>query len=145
MSPVTRTLLGFDYGEKRIGVAVGQTLTATATPLTTIPVSRQQPDWNLISDLIATWQPDALVVGMPLTMHDESQPLTESAARFARQLKGRYHLPVYQADERLSSHEARQRIRSSRGVDPVAAQVILETWLDDHRDMADPETAHSNS
>lgn len=137
MSPAAHTLLGFDYGEKRIGVAVGQTLTATATPLTTVPVTRNQPDWNLISELIADWQPAALVVGIPLTMKDEAQPLTDLAAKFARQLEGRYHLPVYDADERLSSREARERIRSSHDVDPVAAQVILETWLSEHADTAD--------
>lgn len=145
MSPAARTLLGFDYGEKRIGVAVGQTLTATATPLTTVPVTRNQPDWQQISELISTWQPDALVVGMPLTMTDDTQPLTELAARFARQLEGRYHLPVYTADERLSSREARQRIRSSHNVDPVAAQVILETWLSEHRQPADPTPTQSHS
>jgi putative holliday junction resolvase len=142
--PATRTLLGFDYGEKRIGVAVGQTLTATATPLTTIPVVNHKPDWTAITDLIETWQPDALIVGIPLTMDDETQLLTRLASRFARQLEGRYHLPVYGVDERLSSHEAQQRIRSSYNVDPVAAQVILETWLGEQRNNPDPKPRSSN-
>ena len=124
------TLLCFDVGEKRIGTAVGQTVTGTATPLETIAVKNNKPDWDRISQLIQQWQPDKLVVGYPLQMDDNRQPMTERSERFVRQLDGRYHLPVETIDERLSSYEARQRIKSTRNVDPVAAQVILETWLE---------------
>ena len=129
-----KTLLCFDFGEKRIGVAVGQTVTGTASPLETVSVNNKIPDWTGITQLINNWQPASLVVGMPLTMDGSRQEMTEAASRFIRQLKGRYHLPVYEVDERLSSYEARQRLRSSWNVDPVAAQVILETWLTEHRD-----------
>ena len=126
------TLLCFDLGQKRIGLAVGQTITKTATPLETISVKNNKPDWDRINQLIEEWRPDRLVVGYPLQMDDGRQPMTEMSERFVRQLDGRYHLPVDVIDERLSSYEARQRIKSTRNVDPVAAQAILETWFDEN-------------
>ncbi len=131
------TLLGFDYGEKRIGVAVGQTLTATAAPLGSVRVNRARPDWDAIARLIRTWQPDALVVGLPLNMDGSEQATTQAARRFKNQLEGRFHMPVHTADERLSTREARERLSaravSRSGDDPVAAQVILETWFSVHQ------------
>ncbi len=133
MSDNPHTLLGFDYGEKRIGVAVGQTLTGTATPVQTISQYRQQPDWNTIAALIDTWHPDRLVVGLPLNMDGTEQRLTQRARGFARQLAGRYALPVEYADERLSTREAARdlehRTRPRQGRDALAAQVILEGWM----------------
>jgi len=128
----TLTLLGFDYGEVRIGVAVGQTLTGTATPLETVTVSNGKPDWTRIDQIIAEWQPHALVVGDPLHMDGTSQPMTEAADAFAAALARRYKLPVYRADERLSSWEAKARLKDTRNLDPIAAQAILETWLSEH-------------
>lgn len=122
-------LLCFDYGDKRIGVAVGQNLTATATALETIVSRRGRPDWRRIAILIRDWEPHALIVGNPLNMDGSRQPVTDAADRFARQLAGRFGLPVYRADERLSTFEATQRTGMDSGVDAVAAQVILETWL----------------
>ena len=133
----TGTFLCFDYGEKRIGVAVGQSRTETASPLTTIDVTRNTPEWSQITRLIDEWQPQAMVVGLPLTMDDGRQPLTESAQRFARQLEGRYRLPVHMADERLSTWEAKARTQSTDNLDPVAAQIILEGWL---REYKSPDT-----
>ncbi|OGT32252.1 MAG: hypothetical protein A2W28_01530 [Gammaproteobacteria bacterium RBG_16_51_14] len=127
-------LLCFDFGEKRIGVAVGQTITGTASPLATVNVNKHIPDWDSITHLVNSWQPASLVVGMPLTMYGSRQEMSEAAARFIRQLEGRYHLPVFEIDERLSTYEGKQRLGSSWNVDPVAAQVILETWLSEHRD-----------
>ena len=127
-------LLCFDYGEKRIGVAVGQTITSTASPLETVNVIKNNPDWESITRLINTWQPDSLVVGVPLTMQGARQKMTEAASRFIRQLKGRYNLPVYEIDERLSSYEAKQRLGSTWNIDSVAAQAILETWLSENKD-----------
>lgn len=134
------TLLGFDLGQKRIGIAVGQTVTKTATPLETVVVKNNKPDWSRIGELIDDWQPDRLIVGYPLQMDDGRQPMTEMSERFVRQLDGRYHLPIDVIDERLSSYEARQRIKSTRNVDPVAAQAILETWFEENRDTANKET-----
>ena len=134
-----QVLLCFDYGEKRIGVAVGQTITGTASPLETVNMIKKKPDWESITRLINTWQPVSLVVGVPLTMQGARQEMTEAASRFIRQLNGRYHLPVYGIDERLSSYEAKQRLGSSWNVDPVAAQAILETWLSENRDNNNSE------
>lgn len=127
------TLLGFDYGDKKIGVAVGQTLTGTASALGLIRVRSTGPDWDGIADLIETWQPDALVVGLPLNMDGTEQIVTRSARRFGRQLRGRFSLPVHSVDERLSTREACERLlragKAPQGNDSMAAQVILEDWL----------------
>lgn len=130
------TLLGFDYGGKRIGVAVGQTLTGTARPLTSVRVKNAVPDWEAIARLIRTWEPDALVVGWPLNMDGTEQASTQAARHFQQQLQNRFHIPVHTADERLSTREAKARL-ASRGTpeaddDPVAAQIILETWFSVH-------------
>ena len=129
-----KSLLCFDFGTKRIGVAVGQTITQTATPLHTVRNINNRPDWNKIEKLITEWQPDALVVGLPLNMMDETQEMTIASERFMRQLHGRFHLPVYSIDERLSSFEATQRTSKTTDLDPVAAQVILETWFAENHD-----------
>ena len=130
------TLIAFDFGEKRIGTAIGQTVTRTATPLETIRVRRSRPDWNAIDRLIGAWKPDALVVGLPLNMDGTPQWITDRARRFANRLRTRSGLPVHLADERLSTREAWTRLVESGsrrdGPDPVAAQVILEGWLAEH-------------
>ncbi len=129
------SLLGFDFGLKNIGVASGQTLTGTATPLTTLRPVRNQPDWERIARLIDEWRPDALVVGVPLADpgHEES-PLLPRVQRFARQLEGRFRLPVHLIDERLTTREAEsllgeQKYFSSGRIDALSAALILETWL----------------
>lgn len=126
-------LLGFDYGPRKIGVAVGQTLTGTASPLETLRARQDQPDWDGIQRLIQTWQPEALVVGLPYNMDDTEVAWAGRARRFARQLEGRFRLPVHLVDERLTTREARHwlgpRATSLAAVDPVAAKLILETWL----------------
>jgi putative Holliday junction resolvase len=124
-----KSLLCFDFGTKRIGVAVGQTVTQTANPLQTVRNKNNRPDWKTIEQLVDEWQPDALVVGQPLNMRDEVQEMTIAAEKFMRQLHGRFHLPVYSIDERLSSFEAAQRTGRTTDLDPVAAQAILETWF----------------
>ena len=128
------TLLGFDYGTRKIGVAVGQTLTGTATALATLSAVGQRPDWDRIGRLIGEWQPDALVVGLPFEMTDNEAEVADRAKRFARQLAGRYHLQVHMIDERLTSREAWTRLgkfahRNPQLVDAVAAKLILETWM----------------
>lgn len=133
MKAPASTLLGFDHGGRRIGAAVGQSLTGTASPLTVIPVRDNRPDWNVIQRLVDEWQPDALVVGLPLNMDGTEQASTDAARRFGRQLHGRFGLPVHWVDERLSTHEARTRLAEAGDHDaeddPVAAQIILETWF----------------
>lgn len=133
------TILAFDYGRKRIGVAVGQTVTATATPLTSVPARDSLPRWELISELVHAWEPDVLVVGLPLNMDGTEQPSTQDVRWFKRELEKRFALPVFTADERLSTREARERLAAwgARGTDDdqVAAQVILETWFSDRRNV----------
>lgn len=141
MNALTGAVLGFDYGTTRIGVAVGQTITRTASPVTTLSAHQGQPDWNEVATLIKEWQPVALVVGLPVNMDGTPGPTTEAAQRFARQLEGRFVLPVQLADERLSSraaeelladsHLPKKRRHDKRAVDAFAAQVILEAWLND--------------
>jgi len=132
-----RILLGFDFGMKRIGVAVGQTLTKTARPLVTLNAKQGVPPWDTLAKLLKTWQPDALIVGIPLNMDGTKQPLTDAAERFADSLKERFNLPVFGIDERLSTKDARERLFTEGGykalqngqVDSMAAQLILENWL----------------
>lgn len=135
MTESPETLLAFDYGEKHIGVAVGQTLTGTANPLETIRVTRTNPDWNAISRIVRTWRPNALVVGLPLNMDGSEQTVSRRARRFGDQLLGRFQLPVHLVDERLTTREARDRLAAEgrEGSDdhPVAAQIILESWLNE--------------
>ncbi|MEX2354007.1 MAG: Holliday junction resolvase RuvX, partial [Gammaproteobacteria bacterium] len=90
----TLTLICFDYGKKRIGVAVGQTLTGTATPLETVPVKNKVPDWDRITRIIDEWRPAALVVGRPLNMDGSGQSMTSASNRFVRQLNERFDYPV---------------------------------------------------
>jgi putative Holliday junction resolvase len=133
------TLLGFDYGTSKIGIAVGQTVSGTATPLTTLRNRGQKPDWTRIEAIIGDWQPDAAVLGLPYNMDDTEETWTERVRRFARQLEGRFGLTVHLVDERLTTLEAERRLgvdaagsRQQRDlVDAYAAKLILETWLTD--------------
>lgn len=138
--PDSGTVLGFDYGERRIGVAIGQRITGTATPLTTLTSKNQNPDWEAIGQLIREWQPEALVVGMPYHLDGSETVLSERIRRFCRQLEGRFRLPVYQIDERLSSAEAERYLKhqrqqgrkkriDKREIDQLAAAIQLENWL----------------
>ncbi|WP_456374676.1 Holliday junction resolvase RuvX [Thiolapillus sp.] len=128
------TLLGFDYGTHKIGVAVGQTLTGTANPLAVLGRVNGKPDWDSILQLVEEWRPQALVVGLPIGPDEDETPMTRAARKFARQLEGRFHLPVHLADERLTSREAWSRIggiatRDVTRIDSMAAKLILETWF----------------
>ncbi len=131
------TLLGFDYGTAKIGIAVGQTLTATASPLETLRAIQQRPDWDSIARIIESWAPEALVVGIPYNMDDSEAEVAPHAHRFARQLEGRYHLPIHLVDERLTSRAARdglgRRPKNIEELDAIAAQLILETFLSEQQ------------
>jgi putative pre-16S rRNA nuclease len=134
------TLLGFDFGPRKIGVAVGQTVTGSARPLKTLRSRDNRPDWRGIEALVREWSPSALVLGLPLQMDDTPVDWADEIHRFARQLRGRFGLPVHLVDERLTSVEARRQLRSRPGPrttdhlleDAVAAALILETWLTEH-------------
>lgn len=130
-------LLGFDFGMKRIGIAVGQTVTKTARPLGVIKAIQGTPQWEAIAKFIKDWRPDALIVGVPLNMDGTEQPLTQAAKGFAEALHQRFQLPVFGMDERLTSVEAKDSVFSEGGykalknaqIDSLAAQLILQNWL----------------
>jgi putative Holliday junction resolvase len=132
-SRASQTFLGFDFGRKRIGVAVGQRRTRTATALRTVRARDGKPDWPAIAALVEEWQPDALVVGIPYHMDGSEQAMSAAARRFCRQLEARYRLPVHEADERLSSYIVENRLterdQAATDTDALAAQVILQDWL----------------
>ena len=130
-----QTLLGFDYGKLRIGIAVGQDITGTATALCTLNCPDGRPDWDKISRLVHEWSPGALIVGLPLHADGSNSATTRRARNFARELETRYQLPVYVMDERLSSHAAKEVQskapgRDKDGIDAIAARIILQNWLD---------------
>ncbi|HSD42991.1 MAG TPA: Holliday junction resolvase RuvX [Burkholderiales bacterium] len=134
------TVLAFDYGERFVGVAVGETGVGVAHPLATIDDPAARERFAEIAELVGEWKPAHLVVGLPLALDGTPHELTRRAQRFARQLGGRFGLPVTLVDERLTSAEAEERLRAiGRGgradkdlAHPVAAQVILQDFLDRH-------------
>ena len=138
----TDTYLGFDFGNKKIGVAVGQTITASASPLQTIRSINQNPNWEIISKLIQEWRPTGLIVGISKQADGSNNLITPRMIKFCRQLEGRYQLPVYQQDETLSTFEAKQLLFDEVSVnasrlwevqDQLAAQLILQSWLNDYK------------
>ena len=132
------TVLGFDFGLKRIGVASGEHLLGIAHPLTTLNVESNEDRFNQIAKLVDEWEPSTLVVGLPLTLDGEEHEVTLLCKKFARRLDGRFGLPVVMIDERLSSAEASQSLKeigiSGRKqkpmLDQIAAQVILQSYFD---------------
>lgn len=134
------TVLGFDVGARRIGVAVGSAFGSSARALAVIDVHGHGPDWTSIDRLRREWRPDGLIVGDPMTLEGGDQPARVRAHAFARELAARYQLPVVLVDERASSIEAAQRFagdraegrkrrRDAEALDAVAAAVIVERWL----------------
>ena len=135
---ITGTVLAFDFGEKRIGVAVGETMLKTAHAHTTISSEITGVRFTAIKKLINEWQPSLLIVGLPTYLDGTEHTLTQLAKKFAQRLEGRFNLPVMMMDERLSSVEASQQL-SNAGInareqksiiDAVAAQVILQSYFD---------------
>lgn len=135
---IAGTVMAFDFGEKRIGVATGETVLKVAHPLTTINTEENEVKFSQIEKLIQEWRPALLVVGLPMHMNGESHLLTQLSKKFAQRLEGRFNLAVVMVDERLSSVEAAQNL-SAAGVkgtkqkamlDAVAAQSILQSYFD---------------
>ena len=138
MSQPLRLLLGFDYGTKQIGVGVGQVITGQARALCILKAQNGVPDWQKVEALIKEWQPDAIVVGLPLNMDGSPSEMSARAEKFARRLNGRFNLPVHMHDERLTTYEAKgERLaQGQRGgyrenpVDALAAALLLQGWLE---------------
>jgi putative Holliday junction resolvase len=132
-----QTVIAFDYGIKSIGVAIGQSITGTASPLAALKAVDGIPNWELIQSTIDEWQPDALLVGLPLNMDGTEQEITQRAKKFANRLNGRFQKQVFTYDERLSTADAKQRLFELGGfkkltkekVDSVSACLIYETWF----------------
>ena len=130
-----KSLLGFDYGLKQIGVASGQTLTNSAEGIAILKAVDGIPDWAQVEKLLQEWQPDLVVVGLPLNMDDSESDLSSRARKFARRLQGRFGVQVEMVDERLTSREAKMLSREQgtqdlTKIDHIAASLILQSWLD---------------
>jgi putative Holliday junction resolvase len=134
----TTSLLAFDYGTKNIGVACGQTITRSANALAPLKARDGVPDWNQIEQLLTEWQPDLVLVGLPLNMDGSESELSTRARKFANRIHGRFGVKVDTVDERLSSFEAKGEVIRQGGsrdyknnpVDSIAARIILEGWFE---------------
>ena len=125
-------ILAFDYGTQKIGVASGNSLLGTATPLKALLCKNTQPNWDDIAALLQEWEPEALVVGLPLNMDGSESESTALEKKFANRLKGRFGMKVWLVDERLSTREARERTgirQADSRVDSMAAVIIAEGFL----------------
>ena len=136
-----RVFIGFDYGTKHIGMAVGGSVSGAAQPLGSAAVHRGIPDWAVIDRQVKEWQPQALIVGRPLNMDDSENLMTRAARKFGHRLQARYNLPIHWVDERLTSVDAKNTLVAERvpwkqrkaQVDSLAAQGILQAYLDECR------------
>ncbi len=135
---MSRTVLSFDFGTKSIGVAVGQEITGTASPLAALKARDGVPDWTLVQKIYDEWQPNLVIVGLPLNMDGTEQPVTQLAKRFANRLEGRFNVKVDTWDERLSTADAKAMPVELGGykkptkdkVDSVSACVIFTSWAE---------------
>ena len=136
-NPPVRSVIGFDFGLKRIGLATGQTITGTASPLITLQAVNQTPDWENIERHIRQWKPDALIVGIPYLLDGGESDITRAARNFCKALEQRFNLPVYTIDESLTSFEAEQQLKqdmkiakhNKHEIDKMAAAIIVQSWL----------------
>ena len=131
-------MLGFDYGTRRIGIASGQTITSTATPITTLTAVDSSPDWDGIQQLIKQWNPDALIVGIPYFLDGKESEMTKTVQNFCDELEKRFNKSVLKVNETLSSYEAEQALKkklkigkhNKQEIDKMAAAIIVQSWLD---------------
>ncbi len=136
-----RLILAFDYGLRRIGAARGDTVTRTAAPLPCVSMGASAPRWEQIDALMRDWRPALAVVGLPYNVDGTDSSMARAARAFAAELSERYRLPVELVDERYSSLEGQQRLKTARAdgrrrrrvakadIDAAAACVILERWF----------------
>ena len=133
-----RTILGFDFGKKYIGVAIGQEITGSASPLGSIKANDGIPHWESLQNFITEWQPDLIVVGLPLNMDGSEQQLTKDARKFGNRIAGRYGLKVEFQDERLTTADAKAQLFSRGGyknlkkdnIDAESARLIIESFFE---------------
>ena len=133
-----KNILGFDFGMKSIGVAVGHNLTHTARGIAALSARDGIPDWDNIAKIVAEWQPGLIVVGLPLNMDGTEQLMTAAARKFGNRMNNRFNIPVAWQDERLTTFEAldqmgiRSKMHTDKrsDVDKLSAQIILQSWLD---------------
>lgn len=133
-----RTLLGFDFGKKYIGVAIGQEITGSATPLGSVKANNGIPHWDNIEKYLKEWQPDLIIVGLPLNMDGSEQQLTIDARKFGNRVKGRFGVQVDFQDERLTTADAKEQLFSRGGyrnlkkdnIDAESAKLIIESYME---------------
>ena len=136
-----KVALGFDFGIKNIGVAIGQYITCTASPLSLLKAKDGVPNWQEIATYITTWQPDVFVVGVPCNMDGSPSAMQARAEKFSHQLQKRFAIPWYPIDERLTSQEAKSLAYaaghtgnfSKNPIDSLAAKILLESWMQTHQ------------
>ena len=133
-----RTLMGFDFGSKSIGIAIGQEITGSANPLQSLKARDGIPNWDNLAAIVQQWQPDLFIVGLPLNMDGTNQPITFAAKKFANRLTAKYGIPTQTQDERLSTVDAKAQLFAQGGyknltknkVDNLSAKLIIESWCE---------------
>ena len=129
-------IIAFDYGEKKIGVAVGQTSTNTSSPLQIIFNKDNKTNWISISSLLDEWKPDLILLGKPLNMDGSDSEIMKKVDKFYKELKSIYDADIEFVDERLTTFEAREILKDEKhdNVDAHAAKILIDNWLDINRD-----------
>lgn len=135
-----QTVMGFDFGTQKMGLAVGNALVGSAQPLALFSMRDGIPNWDALEKVIAEWQPDTCIVGLPLNMDNSESELSLRARKFARRLKHRINKPVWMVDERLSTRDARGQLADfhhhgqakNLSADSIAAMLFVESWFRDH-------------
>ena len=138
MSANITTVLGIDYGLRRIGIATGQTITGSASPITTLNQINGSTDWEAIENLIDQWKPQALIVGMPYYLDGKENDMTKVVEAFCLELEQRFTIPIFKINEALSSYEAETMLKKNtkigkhnkHEIDKMAAAIIVQNWLD---------------
>ncbi|PID43737.1 MAG: Holliday junction resolvase RuvX [Proteobacteria bacterium] len=141
-------VIAFDFGEKRIGVACGQCITGGASALPPMKARDGIPDWQVIERTLADWQPDLVIVGLPLNMDGSESAMSQRARKFANRIHGRFGVPVAMHDERLTSFEAKGYVMDAGGsrdfgknsVDGLAAVLLFESWFSEHEQTRRQQT-----
>jgi len=141
MNSGTKVILAFDFGLKHIGVAIGQEITNTAQTFFSLDAKNGEPDWSQLDPLVKEWNPKLMVVGNPLNMDGSDSEIKKNSDKFSDLINKRYNVPVELMDERLTTREARARLKSEEGsfissgkdTHQIAAQIILENWFSENR------------